>query len=79
MPGRGGLPGPDRVLRGRGWVTVSTLPLLLLDASWLTTWPLFWAVAKDRRLPRSLSFGSLLAPSSWVWMRAAERGRAMRA
>lgn len=46
MPGRGGLPGPGRVLGGKGWVTVSTLPLLLLDESRLTTWPLFWAVAE---------------------------------
>lgn len=83
MPGRGGLalPGPGRRLGGVGWVTVSTLPLLLLDESKLATWPLFWGVAEraeDRWLLRSLSFGGLLVLPSWVWIRAAGRGRGVR-
>lgn len=83
MPGWGGLalPGPGRRRGGMGCVTTSTLPLLLLDESKPATWPLFWGVtewAEDHWLLRSLSFGGLLVLPSWVWIRAAGRGRNVR-
>lgn len=76
-----GLRGPGGGLWGGGWGAVSALPLLLLDESTLSAWPLFWGVpewVRDSWLPRSGSLGSLLALSSWVWIRAAGRGRVER-
>lgn len=80
-PGRAELGLPGRGLWGVGWVTVSAPPLLLLAEWKLPTGPLLCSVTgrvKDSWLPSSLSFGSLLVPSSWVWIRAAGRGRAVR-
>lgn len=74
-----GRSGPGR--GGGGWAAASLRPLRLLHESQLAAWLLFRGVterAEDRGLLRSLSFGGLLVPPSWVWIRAAERGRDVR-
>lgn len=55
-------------------MAVSPRPPLLLGESTLTAWPLSWGVPKGVRggwLLGSPSWGSLVGPSSWVWIRAA--------
>lgn len=79
-PGRSelGALSPGLGLWGMDCATVSILPLLLLPESKWATLPLFWGVpeyAEDSWLVRSLSLGSFLVLSSWVWIRAAGRGR----
>lgn len=74
---------PGRGTPGRAGLAASARPLLLLllPEAQLAARLLFLGVAEraeDRGLLRSLSLGGLLVPPSWVWIRAAGRGRKVR-